>query len=256
MLDLHFTSSHVDKILEVLGVEKNDESCVHDLLHHMYVAVYMFQQMGDRDRAYVVEMQKKMKKFFVFNCKLKERKSTRETEKFPPHPLNKEKGQEEKAEKTTHTAGRDFSAVSVSLERRRDAFKQEVLLRRGRYTDQMLENFFNYWGEEDPKTGKMKFEFQKTWNIDRRLKRWLNNSYTSSDAAAAIRLKRTRSNVSQQEKDNQQLQVAAQVRQQQEEIERQKAEENKAGRMSIDEFIRQNPDSMMAKMYRETHKEP
>ena len=61
MLDLNFTSSHVDKILEVLGVEKNDESCVHDLLHHMYVAVYMFQQMGDRDRAYVVEMQKKMK---------------------------------------------------------------------------------------------------------------------------------------------------------------------------------------------------
>jgi len=58
----------------------------------------------------------------------------------------------------------------------------------------------------------------------------------------------------QQDTAAKQQQVAAEVRRQQEAIEAKKDEEMKANRISIEEYIRQNPDSMMAKMYRETHK--
>tara|TARA_A100001201_G_scaffold16947_2_gene19862 strand:+ start:75 stop:716 length:642 start_codon:yes stop_codon:yes gene_type:complete len=39
-----------------------------------------------------------------------------------------------------------------------------------------LQNFVDYWTEQNPKGTKMKFEMQKTFDINLRLKRWIFNS--------------------------------------------------------------------------------
>jgi len=39
-----------------------------------------------------------------------------------------------------------------------------------------LQNFVDYWTEQNPKGTKMKFEMQKTFDINLRIKRWIFNS--------------------------------------------------------------------------------
>lgn len=43
------------------------------------------------------------------------------------------------------------------------------------YDPNTLKEFFEYWTEPNPSNTKMKFEMQKTWSIERRLKTWGKN---------------------------------------------------------------------------------
>ena len=84
----------------------------------------------------------------------------------------------EKAQKNIYIAGREV-------------FHQECLGYVDKYDEQRLADFYNYWSEVNEKTGKMRFEEQRYWNTERRLKRWMNTSYSADNSAAALRLKRT-----------------------------------------------------------------
>jgi hypothetical protein len=54
-------------------------------------------------------------------------------------------------------------------------FKIELAKYRGEFSDEMLQQFFIYWSEQDSK-GKMRFQLEKTWSIRGRLARWnINN---------------------------------------------------------------------------------
>jgi hypothetical protein len=54
-------------------------------------------------------------------------------------------------------------------------FKIELAKYRGEFNDEMLQQFFIYWSEQDSK-GKMRFQLEKTWSIRGRLARWnINN---------------------------------------------------------------------------------
>lgn len=44
------------------------------------------------------------------------------------------------------------------------------------YPPQMLREFFNYWSEPNKSKTKMRFEQEKTWDLNRRLARWANNN--------------------------------------------------------------------------------
>lgn len=46
-----------------------------------------------------------------------------------------------------------------------------------KYGQQMLQDFFDYWSEPNPSGTKMRFELQKTWDINRRLARWARNNF-------------------------------------------------------------------------------
>ncbi len=81
--------------------------------------------------------------------------------------------------------------------------------------------------------------------------RWVKNSYSASDAAASIRLERTKGKEAKQAKVSEQQQVAAQLRQQQEEAERRKDEEAKARRMDSRDYVKINPNGFLAKLQRE-----
>jgi hypothetical protein len=81
----------------------------------------------------------------------------------------------------------------------------------------------------------------------------MKNQYTSESTAAAIKLERTKGKEVKQAKVSEQLQLAAQVRQQQEEAERRKDEEAKARRMKpdeIDNYLRNNPNGFLARLQR------
>ena len=73
----------------------------------------------------------------------------------------------------------------------REVFHQECLGYVDKYDEQRLADFYNYWSEVNEKTGKMRFEEQRYWNTELRLKRWMNTSYSADNSAAALRLKRT-----------------------------------------------------------------
>jgi len=54
-------------------------------------------------------------------------------------------------------------------------FKKNLLTFKENYTLELLEKFFLYWTEKNPNGKKMKFEMQKTFDIERRLLTWSKN---------------------------------------------------------------------------------
>lgn len=45
------------------------------------------------------------------------------------------------------------------------------------YGEEMIQDFISYWTEMNQNGNKMRFEMEKTWNVERRLARWKKNSY-------------------------------------------------------------------------------
>ena len=59
--------------------------------------------------------------------------------------------------------------------KRMSKFKKEVLGLD--FPDEMKNNFFEYWAEPNKSGSKMRWELEKTWNLELRLKRWANNNF-------------------------------------------------------------------------------
>lgn len=66
----------------------------------------------------------------------------------------------------------------MNTSEKEDEFKKQVYSMP--YEGDILEEFFLYWSEPDKK-GKMRWEFQKTWDLGRRLKRWERVRYSRPD---------------------------------------------------------------------------
>ena len=253
MIDYEKIKRYVSDLLNLSGLDLEGESAAGTLLFHAYVAVAMFELMDAEERALVKGVQRRMKYFFSSNFNLKERKRKTEKEILPPTPLSIEKENKEKEEKTNERAGREYSVPFSDLDVRRNAFRQEVWARRDKYEVQMLADFFNYWSDENPKTRKMRFEEQKYWNIDRRLPRWKNNQFSSATTAAAIRLKKTQQKMAQEQQAEKSQTVAAE-RELEMAAREAKSEKSKQEQMLTEDYIREHPDSLMAKIYRQKKK--
>ena len=119
----------------------------------------------------------------------------------------------------------------------KEAFRQECLGFIDKYDKQLVTDFYYYWSEENPKTGKMLFEEKKHWNTKNRLERWVKNPISSASLAAAERLKKTRG---KQQKANDEEQrskeLAAEREEANAELERQHAE-SKAGAVTREEWL-------------------
>ena len=63
-----------------------------------------------------------------------------------------------------------------NIEQRKADFKNELLNYRNDYNDDTLKNFFNYWIEPNKTKNKMRFELEKTWDMNLRLQRWNKNN--------------------------------------------------------------------------------
>lgn len=72
---------------------------------------------------------------------------------------------------------------STNLFERSIPFQQSVFTPENeqKYGQQMLRDFYDYWSEPNPSHTKMRFELQKTWDLDRRLARWARNNFNRYD---------------------------------------------------------------------------
>ena len=252
ILDVKQIDNYVDSLLEYNGLRRDTkQQRVRLLLHRLYTAVTMFGQMSDEEKLMIAAMEKKLGKIFSsMKICLKERKRRKDKEKIPPHPYRKEKESKEKADKIIYIA------------ERREAFHQECLGYVGKYDVKRLADFYRYWSEENPRTGKMKFEGKRYWNLDSRLERWMNTSYCSDNTAAEIRLDRTRKRQAKESADSDQQQAIAKQQQAiaaEREAENQQRElaleQSKQNSISLEEYAKRNPNSKLVKMLSKGRKE-
>ena len=61
---------------------------------------------------------------------------------------------------------------SLSIEKRKENFLEEIRLNASDYPPEMLNQFFAYWTEKKQNGKKMRFEMEKTWETKKRLARW------------------------------------------------------------------------------------
>ena len=245
---------YVSNLLTLSGVDLEGESAAGTLLFHAYVAVAMFELMNAKERALVKGIQRRMKYFFSVNVNLRERKRKTAKEILPPTPLSIEKDNKEKEENTTLSAGRALSLPLSDLEKRQNAFKMEIWNHRGDMDMDMLNDFYYYWTDVNPKTQKMRFEEQRYFSVEKRLQRWKKNEISNSIAASKIRLKRTKKRDEQEQTEASLQQAAASEREQANADREAKAEESRQTQMLTEEYIREHPDSLMAKIYRQKKK--
>ena len=205
---------YVSNLLTLSGVDLEGESAAGTLLFHAYVAVAMFELMNAKERALVKGIQRRMKYFFSVNVNLRERKRKTAKEILPPTPLSIEKDNKEKEENTTLSAGRALSLPLSDLEKRQNAFKMEIWNHRGDMDMDMLNDFYYYWTDVNPKTQKMRFEEQRYFSVEKRLQRWKKNEISNSIAASKIRLKRTKKRDEQEQTEASLQQAAAAEREQ------------------------------------------
>ena len=250
MIDYEKIKRYVSDLLTLSGLDLEGKSAAGTLLFHAYVAVAMFELMDERERALIKGVQRRMKYFFSSNFNLKERKRKTAKEILPPTPLSIEKENKEKEEKTTLSAGRALSLPLSDLEKRQNAFKMEIWNHRGNIDMDMLNDFYYYWTDVNPKTKKMRFEEQRYFSVEKRLQRWKKNEISNSIAASKIRLKRTRKRDEQEQTAAEQAQEAAAVREQENAEREAKAEESKQTQMLTEDYVKAHPDSLMAKIYK------
>lgn len=61
---------------------------------------------------------------------------------------------------------------TLSMEIRKKDFYNSLIPYADRYGQAMINEFYEYWSEENTSKTKMRFELQKTWETSRRLSRW------------------------------------------------------------------------------------
>ena len=259
MEDYEKIEQYVNDLLTVMGIEKDgEEQLIWLFLHHACCAAAIYEVLDDGTRPVYKELLKRLSYFFTIRISLKVRKGRKTKESYPPNPLIKEIKKKAKEMKTLPPAERGMEGrnrrLFESLETRREAFRRECLQFRGSCDDQHLASFFNYWSEANESTGKMRFEEQRYWSIDKRLARWVNKSYAAADTAAAIRLKKTKAKQAQEQQTEAQTKTAAAERQQEDAEREAKAEESRQTQMLTEDYIREHPDSLMAKIYRQKKK--
>lgn len=66
---------------------------------------------------------------------------------------------------------------SIDLETRRKNFRESLIEFENEFGSELIENFFLYWGEKTLSGKEMRFEIQKTWELNLRLIRWKNNNF-------------------------------------------------------------------------------
>ena len=226
-MQIEVIERYVDQVLEVNGFCKGDKELLRQLLHRLYTAATMFHLMTEEQRALIGRIQSQLSPFFVTKCNLKEGKRKGRKRKIPPTPPIKVKEGQVKDQKTPSRAAS------------REAFHQECLGYVGLYDNQLLSGFYNYWSEENPRTGKMRYEDERHWNTERRLKRWVKNQYASADTAAALRLEKAQKGKSKEQATAKQQQAIVAQRDESNEQLFHAIEESKRKAISHEEYLAQ-----------------
>ena len=197
-MELARIERYVSDRLEMSGINSQSVGLVvFTALRHVLTAVGIHERMSDEERMVFEHMRKETQQYFASKFNLKERKGSKEKKILPPNPLLKEK----------ETKGKEQENPPTVCDAR-EAFRRECQSYVGQYGEQCVADFYRHWSEENPRSGKMRFQGKRYWNTETRLKRWMNNQYTIADEAAALRLQKQKKLGDAQERQ----QAAAQER--------------------------------------------
>jgi hypothetical protein len=81
------------------------------------------------------------------------------------------KGKESK-ENESIIVGAGKPAEPQTVEVRKTGFYNELKNHTGKYSKDILRNFYNYWSELNKSGKKMRFELERTWETEKRLATW------------------------------------------------------------------------------------
>ena len=225
-MELTRIERYVSDLMTVSGVEKEGkEQNVGLALYHLLMSASLHDLMSDDEKDLFKALTKKLQFFFCTRLSLKERKRNKEKKIIPPNPLLKEKEKTEKEEKPL--------SLKVGA---KEAFYRECQARLGQYDEQQLADFYNWWSEENEK-GQMRFQTERYWNIDNRLKRWVKNKYSAENTAAAIRLKRAKKQQAVEADAHERQQTVAKERTDDNARLEQEIEERKRNAVSYEEWL-------------------
>jgi hypothetical protein len=246
------------------------------------MAASIFVKCGEAEQAVVGAEQKRLRNFFGVRCTLKSRKTRKSKRTSSPSPLTLEKENKEKVSENLSIVGRDAEAgfegeatartrkkrgrksLKETLPLRKKAFLEECRAFGDKFDHEMINNFYNYWAQENRSGKKMLFEMQKTWNTAMRLKNWENRSYQYDNEAAKLRLERAKKGgagrggggalnggrvlgCSAAENSPEQKAIAAEREAADAKREAEMAEARKNS-VSLEEYAKAHPDSLLAKM--------
>ena len=225
-MELARIEHYVGDLMTVSGVEKEGkEQNVGLALYHLLMSASLHDLMSDDEKDLFKALTKKLQFFFCTRLSLKERKRNKEKKIIPPNPLLKEKEKTEKEEKPL--------SLKVGA---KEAFYRECQARLGQYDEQQLADFYNWWSEENEK-GQMRFQTERYWNIDNRLKRWVKNKYSAENTAAAMRLKRAKKQQAVEADAHERQQTVAKERTDDNARLEQEIEERKRNAVSYEEWL-------------------
>ncbi len=226
-MQIEINEQTVDRQLVDAGMKSDhEEQAIRQMFFHLFCAIRYYRDMtyAEKNKAGFL-YRTKFKNTYSLTGFFKERKRKRDKKSSPLHPSYKEEsGVKDKAQKIIYIAGRE-------------AFHQECLGYVDKYDEQRLADFYNYWSEVNEQTGKMRFEEQRYWNTERRLKRWMNTSYSADNSAAALRLKRTQKKQAPGSSAIELQAIAAKRAEDNARLE-QEIEERKAGAVSYEEYLK------------------
>ena len=84
----------------------------------------------------------------------------------------KSQSKEPPEKKKRATPAKPKISYTEKLAERKTEFRKKIFAFSYLYDETMLQDFYDYWSEEDRRGMQMKMEFQKTWNLAKRLKMW------------------------------------------------------------------------------------
>ena len=268
--DVKQIEKDIDELLRISGISRDSVGTLaYEALRHQYMAASIFVKCGEAEQAVVGAEQKRLRNFFGVRCTLKSRKTRKSKRTSSPSPLTPEKENKEKVPENLSIVGREgdagFDGEAVARTRkkrgrkslketlpfRKKAFMEECRAFGDKFDHEMINNFYNYWAQENRSGKKMLFEMQKTWNTAMRLKNWENRSYQYENEAAKLRLERakTKGKTTGSPAENSAEQKAIAAERAAADAKREaEMEEARKNSISMEEYIKANPNSSLAKM--------
>ena len=115
---------------------------------------------------------------FFFGKNKSKREKKKKNRKRKPFPHTPYKRKRKTKRKSREKQKNKIIAVGEKVEavnEKKEAFRKQCLAYVGKYDTARLTDFFNYWSEEDRTKGRMRYEGQRYWNLEKRLKRWMTS---------------------------------------------------------------------------------
>lgn len=85
-------------------------------------------------------------------------------------------GVSDKLKKTNNTKPTHNKTQKQPLKQRKESFVENLKNYTNQYDKDLLNDFYRYWVETDAKEQKMRFEYERTWNLNLRLATWQRNA--------------------------------------------------------------------------------